>query len=236
MPVDAIVLDLMLPERDGLDVLRSLRSDGFTKPILILTARDGVEDRVQGLDSGADDYLAKPFAFAELLARIRALLRRDVVNRELCLKADDLEMNLVTRVITRGGVEIDLTRREFELLEFLLRNKNTAVTRDMIAREVWKEGTGTLTNTIDVYITLLRKKIERPDKRDAHPHGPRRRLCLEGCVMSRLSIRWRLTLWYGAVLAGVLAVFGTSVFLLLRRELQNRTSRALLDPDVRDRG
>ena len=119
---------------------------------------------MQGLDSGADDYLAKPFAFAELLARIRALLRRDVVNRELCLRADDLEMNLVTRVVTRGGVEIDLTRREFELLEFLLRNKNTAVTRDMIAREVWKEGTGTLTNTIDVYITLLRKKVERPDK------------------------------------------------------------------------
>ena len=165
LPVDAIVLDLMLPERDGLDVLRSLRSDGFTKPILILTARDTIEDRVQGLDSGADDYLPKPFAFAELLARIRALLRRDVVNRDLCLRADDLEMNLITRVTTRGGVEIDLTRREFELLEFLLRNKNTAVTRDMIAREVWKEGTGTLTNTIDVYITLLRKKIERPDKR-----------------------------------------------------------------------
>jgi DNA-binding response OmpR family regulator len=164
-PVDAIVLDLMLPERDGLDVLRSLRSEGFSKPILILTARDTVEDRVQGLDSGADDYLPKPFAFAELLARIRALLRRDIVNRDLCLKADDLEMNLVTRVVTRGGMEIDLTRREFELLEFLLRNKNSTVTRDMIAREVWKEGTGTLTNTIDVYITLLRKKIERQDKR-----------------------------------------------------------------------
>ncbi len=165
MPVDAVVLDLMLPERDGMDVLRSLRSDGFTKPILILTARDGIDDRVQGLDAGADDYLPKPFAFAELLARIRALLRRDVVNRDLCLKADDLEMNLVSRSVTRGGVELDLTRREFELLEFLLRNKNTTVTRDMIAREVWKEGTGTLTNSIDVYITLLRKKIERPDKR-----------------------------------------------------------------------
>ncbi|WP_165225706.1 response regulator transcription factor [Aquisphaera insulae] len=165
VPVDAVVLDLMLPERDGLDVLRSLRSDGFTKPILILTARDTIEDRVEGLDSGADDYLAKPFAFAELLARIRALLRRDVVNRELCLKADDLEMNLVGRSVTRGGTEIDLTRREFELLEFLLRNKNSAVTRDMIAREVWKEASGTLTNTIDVYITLLRKKIERPDLR-----------------------------------------------------------------------
>ena len=165
VPVDAVVLDLMLPERDGMDVLRSLRSEGFTKPILILTARDGVDDRVLGLDAGADDYLSKPFAFAELLARIRALLRRDVVNRDLCLKADDLEMNLITRVVTRGGVEIDLTRREFELLEFLLRNKNNTVTRDMIAREVWKEGTGTLTNTIDVYITLLRKKVERPDKK-----------------------------------------------------------------------
>jgi DNA-binding response OmpR family regulator len=165
VPVDAVVLDLMLPERDGLDVLRSLRSEGFTKPILILTARDGVDDRVQGLDAGADDYLSKPFAFAELLARIRALLRRDVVNRDLCLKADDLEMNLITRVVTRSGNEIDLTRREFELLEFLLRNKNNTVTRDMIAREVWKEGSGTLTNTIDVYITLLRKKVERPDKK-----------------------------------------------------------------------
>lgn len=165
IPVDAVVLDLMLPERDGMDVLRSLRSEGFTKPILILTARDGVDDRVLGLDAGADDYLSKPFAFAELLARIRALLRRDVVNRDLCLKADDLEMNLISRVVTRGGVEIDLTRREFELLEFLLRNKNNTVTRDMIAREVWKEGTGTLTNTIDVYITLLRKKVERPEKK-----------------------------------------------------------------------
>jgi two-component system copper resistance phosphate regulon response regulator CusR len=165
MPVDAVVLDLMLPERDGLDILRELRKDGFTKPILILTARDTVEDRVQGLDSGADDYLPKPFAFAELLARIRALLRRNVANPELFHRADDLEMSLVSRSVTRGGVEIELTRREFDLLEFLLRNKNTTVTRDMIAREVWKEGTGTLTNTIDVYITLLRKKIERPDKR-----------------------------------------------------------------------
>lgn len=162
--VDAMILDLMLPKRDGLDVLRSLRAEGFSKPVLILTARDEVEARVEGLDSGADDYLVKPFAFAELLARLRALIRRDVVSRELCFQADDLEMNLVARSVVRGGVEIDLTRREFELLEFLLRNKNTPVTREMIAREVWKEGTGTLTNTIDVYITLLRKKIERSDR------------------------------------------------------------------------
>jgi DNA-binding response OmpR family regulator len=162
-PIDALILDLMLPGRDGLDVLRALRADGFSKPVLILTARDGVEARVEGLDSGADDYLVKPFAFTELVARVRALLRRDTISRELCFQAGDLELNLVARSVVRGGVEIDLTRREFELLEFLLRNKNTPVTREMIAREVWKEGTGTLTNTIDVYITLLRKKIERLD-------------------------------------------------------------------------
>ena len=235
VPVDAVVLDMMLPERDGLDVLRSLRSDGFTKPILILTARDTVEDRVQGLDSGADDYLPKPFAFAELLARIRALLRRDVVNRDLCLKADDLEMNLVTRVITRGGVEIDLTRREFELLEFLLRNKNTR--RD--ARHDRSGGLEGRDGNADQHDRRLHHAAPEEDRAarqaDAHPHGARRGLCLEGWLMSRLSIRWRLTLWYGAVLTGVLAVFGTSVFLLLRRELQNRTSRALLDSDVRDR-
>jgi two-component system, OmpR family, copper resistance phosphate regulon response regulator CusR len=165
VPIDAMVLDLMLPERDGLDVLRELRANGFNKPVLILTARDGVESRVEGLDSGADDYLAKPFAFAELLARIRALLRRDVVSRDLCLRADDLEMNLVARTVVRGGAELELTRREFELLEFLLRNKNNAVTREMIAKDVWKEASGTLTNTIDVYITLLRKKVESPERK-----------------------------------------------------------------------
>src|SRR4051794_22662842 len=164
-PFDAVVLDLMLPGRSGLEVLRDLRSKGFRKPVLILTARDAVEDRVTGLDAGADDYLIKPFAFDELLARLRALLRRDSSGRELVLRADDLEVDLPGRRVIRDGVELDLTRREFELLEYLLRNKNSIVTRDMIARDVWKETTGALTNTIDVYITLLRKKVERPEKR-----------------------------------------------------------------------
>jgi two-component system, OmpR family, copper resistance phosphate regulon response regulator CusR len=159
--IDAVVLDLMLPGRDGLQVLRDLRANGFTKPVLILTARDTVDDRVHGLDGGADDYLVKPFAFAELLARLRALLRRDVSGRELFLRADDLEMDLLARRVVRAGVELDLTRREFELLEYLLRHKDAAVTREMIARDVWKDGDGALTNTIDVYITLLRKKVER---------------------------------------------------------------------------
>jgi DNA-binding response OmpR family regulator len=159
---DAVVLDLMLPGRHGLQVLRDLRAGGFTKPVLILTARDTVEERVAGLDTGADDYLVKPFAFAELLARLRALLRRGAAGRELVLQADDLAMDLLARRVVRGGVELDLTKREFELLEYLLRHKDTTVTREMIAREVWKDAGGTLTNTIDVYVTLLRKKVERP--------------------------------------------------------------------------
>jgi two-component system, OmpR family, copper resistance phosphate regulon response regulator CusR len=162
---DAIILDLMLPGRDGLKVLRDLRSQGYPRPVLILTARDAVEDRVEGLDNGADDYLVKPFAFAELLARLRALLRRDVSGRELILRADDLEIDLLARRVVRAGVELDLTKREYELLEYLIRHKNSAVTRDMIAREVWKEVTGSPTNAIDVYVTLLRKKVERPGAR-----------------------------------------------------------------------
>ncbi len=161
-PIDAIVLDLMLPGRNGLEVLRDLRARGFAKPILILTARDTVDDRVGGLDGGADDYLVKPFAFAELLARLRALLRRDVTGRELFLRAVDLEMDLLARRVVRDGVEVELTRREFELLEYLLRHKNATVTREMIGRDVWKETTGIPTNVIDVYITQLRKKIDRP--------------------------------------------------------------------------
>jgi DNA-binding response OmpR family regulator len=163
---DAVVLDLMLPGRHGLQVLRDLRAGGFARPVLILTARDTVEERVAGLDTGADDYLVKPFAFAELLARLRALLRRGAPAGagagERFLRAADLEIDLLARRVVRGGVEIDLTRREFELLEYLLRHRNATVTRAMIARDVWKDADGTLTNTIDVYITLLRKKVERP--------------------------------------------------------------------------
>ncbi|HEV3163498.1 MAG TPA: response regulator transcription factor [Isosphaeraceae bacterium] len=162
---DAIVLDLMLPGHDGLKVLRDLRGHGFSKPVLILTARDTVDDRVRGLDAGADDYLVKPFAFAELHARLRALLRRGPSGLELILRADDLEMDLLSRRVIRAGVELDLTKREFELLEYLLRHKNAAVTRDTIGRDVWKDPGGTITNAIDVCVTMLRKKVERPGAR-----------------------------------------------------------------------
>lgn len=159
--LDALVLDVLLPGRDGFQVLDDLRGHDFRAPVLMLTARDAVEDRVRGLDSGADDYLVKPFAFAELVARLRALLRRASRSGELQLRADDLEMDLVARRVVRGGLEIELTRREFDLLEFLLRNKNTVVTRDMIARAVWHDPGDVLTNVIDVYVNLLRKKVER---------------------------------------------------------------------------
>src|SRR5436190_16971334 len=139
---DVVVLDLMLPGRDGFQVLRDLGERGFGKPVLILTSRDAVEDRVKGLDSGADDYLLKPFAFAELLARLRALLRRNLGDRELLLRADNLEMDLVARRVVRAGTELGLSNREFELLHFLLRHKNAVVTREMIGRDVWKEPDG----------------------------------------------------------------------------------------------
>ena len=163
-PFDCLILDLMLPGRDGLQVLADLRRAGKTVPVLILTSRDAVEDRVIGLDAGADDYLVKPFAFAELLARLRVMLRRGRAESPTVLRADDLEMDLVHRRVTRAGSEITLTPREFELLEYLLRHKNATVTRDMLGRDVWKEPGHALTNVIDVFVTLLRRKLEGPDR------------------------------------------------------------------------
>jgi DNA-binding response OmpR family regulator len=134
-------------------------------PVLILTARDAVEDRVVGLDAGADDYLVKPFAFAELLARLRVLLRRGRASEDTVLRAGDLEVDLLHRRVTRGGVEVTLTLREFEVLAYLLRHKNATVTRAMLGRDIWKEPDHALTNVIDVYITLLRRKLDRPGQR-----------------------------------------------------------------------
>jgi len=159
---DLMVLDLMLPGRDGLDILGALRRRGLGTPVLILSARDAVEDRVQGLETGADDYLVKPFAFTELLARIRALLRRGRQDEVLRLQAANLEMDLVTHSVRRGGAPLDLTVKEFDLLEFLLRHQGQAVSREMIGRDVWHEGQRAtpLDNVIDVHIARLRKKVD----------------------------------------------------------------------------
>ena len=159
---DCLVLDLMLPGRDGLQILADLRKRSQTLPVIILTARDTIEDRVIGLDAGADDYLVKPFAFAELLARLRVLLRRDRHERETVLWARDLEVDLVDRLASRGGTPISLSQREFDILAYLMKHKNTIVTRDMLGKDIWKEPNYSLTNVIDTYMSLLRRKVERP--------------------------------------------------------------------------
>ena len=159
---DLMVLDLMLPGRSGLEILQTLRQRHVETPVLILTARDGVEDRVLGLDRGADDYLVKPFALPELLARIRALLRRGRSSEILRLKVANLEMDLVARRVVRGDRAIDLTGREFELLEYLLRHQGSLVSREMLARDVWKEPRRAtpLDNVIDVQMARLRRKVD----------------------------------------------------------------------------
>ena len=159
---DVVLLDLTLPGRDGLEILRALRQRRMETPVLVLTARDSLEDRVTGLDAGADDYLVKPFAFTELLARIRALVRRGRVADAPKLAAGDLEMDLVTRKVIRAGKPVDLTVREFELLEFLMRYQGQVVSRETLARDVWKETARTtpLDNVIDVHIARLRRKVD----------------------------------------------------------------------------
>jgi two-component system, OmpR family, copper resistance phosphate regulon response regulator CusR len=162
-PYDVLVLDLGLPGRGGLEVLAHLRARGLTMPVLVVTARDSVEDRVVGLEAGADDYLVKPFAFAELLARIRALLRRGRPEEALRVHVADLELDPVGRSVRRGGQPIDLTAREFELLEYLVRHQGQIVSREMLGRDVWQEpARGTpLDNVIDVHITRLRRKVDQ---------------------------------------------------------------------------
>jgi two-component system copper resistance phosphate regulon response regulator CusR len=159
---DLVVLDLMLPGRGGLEILQALRQRRIETPVLIVTARDGLDDRVRGLDLGADDYLVKPFALPELLARVRALLRRGRPSDVFRLKAADLELDLVARRGSRGDRALDLTVREFELLEYLLRHQGHLVSREMLAREVWKEPRRAtpLDNVIDVQMTRLRRKVD----------------------------------------------------------------------------
>jgi DNA-binding response OmpR family regulator len=164
---DLVLLDLMLPGRSGLEILTALRKQKCQTPVLILTARDAVEDRVEGLDTGADDYVVKPFAFPELLARIRALTRRGRPEQALRLKLADLELDCVTRKVTRSGQEIDLTAKEFDLLEYLLRHQSHVVSREMLACDVWKVKSRAtpLDNVIDVHITRLRRKVDAPFKK-----------------------------------------------------------------------
>jgi two-component system OmpR family response regulator len=161
-PYDAIVLDVMLPGRNGLDVCRSLRESGVWSPILMLTARDGVEDKVSGLDSGADDYLSKPFSFAELLARLRALTRRGPSERPAVLEVGTLRLDPATRQAWRGQAEVDLSAKEFALLETFMRNPGDVLTRLDLLEHAWDYGYENRSNVVDVYVRYLRAKIDRP--------------------------------------------------------------------------
>jgi DNA-binding response OmpR family regulator len=159
-PYDLAVLDLMLPKRDGFEVLKALRARRVDTPVLVLTARDTVSDKVVGLDLGADDYLTKPFAFEEFLARVRALLRRGAGPRTPILRLGDLTLDPATRAVTRGKRRITLTAREYALLEYFLRNPNRVLTRPMIAQHVWGLDFDSESNIIDVYVGYLRRKID----------------------------------------------------------------------------
>jgi len=161
---DLIVLDLMLPKLDGMEILKKIRDSGKDVPVLILTAKDSVEDIVAGLEGGSDDYLTKPFAFAELLARIRALLRRSQEQKITTLKAGDLTLNPLTREVKRGDRKIELTSKEYALLEYFMRNVNKVLTRTLISEHVWNYEFDPLTNVVDVYVNYLRKKIDQPSE------------------------------------------------------------------------
>jgi len=162
---DLIVLDIILPKMDGITLCRKLREGKVNTPVLILTARDTVRDKVTGLDAGADDYLTKPFAFEEFLARIRALLRKKDLPEATKLAVEDLELDLLTHKVTRQSKEIALTSKEYALLEYLMRNAGTVVTRTMISEHVWDVNFDTFTNVIDVYINYLRNKIDSDYKK-----------------------------------------------------------------------
>ena len=158
---DLLVVDVMLPGMSGLDVLKNIRRERIQTPVLILSAQSQIDQRVKGLDAGADDYLTKPFAIDELLARVRALLRRGATESPGVLQVDDLLLNPATREVTRGGQRIDLTLKEYALLEYLMRHTGRVLTRPMISEHVWNQDFDTFTNVIDVYVNYLRNKIDR---------------------------------------------------------------------------
>ena len=159
-PYDLIILDIMMPKKDGIEMCKELRSKRINTPILMLTAKDAVEDRVRGLDAGADDYMVKPFSFNELLARVRALLRREAVTKSPEIKLGDLVLNTLTREVRRGDRTIELTTKEYVILEYFMRHHNVVVTRTMLEEHAWDYDFESLSNLIDVYIRRLRRKLD----------------------------------------------------------------------------
>jgi len=162
-PYDLIILDIMMPKKDGIEMCKELRSKRINTPILMLTAKDAVDDRVRGLDAGADDYMVKPFSFNELLARVRALLRREAITKSPEIKLGDLVLNTLTREVRRGDRTIELTTKEYVILEYFMRHPNVVVTRTMLEEHAWDYDFDSLSNLIDVYIRRLRRKLDDND-------------------------------------------------------------------------
>lgn len=214
---DALVLDVMMPRKDGYTLVQEMRSQGMDTPVLFLTARDSVADRVKGLDLGADDYLVKPFDFDELLARLRAMTRKHVGQRTNTLTVGDLTLDTAQRRVTRGGEEIALLPKEFAILEYLMRHPGTVLSREQIEDQIWNYEYAGSSNNVDGYLSRLRKKIDEgrgrssstPSGAWAGPSGPRRG---EG-PMKRRSVQVRLTLWYTLLMAGMAGLL--LVFLLV---------------------
>ncbi len=159
-PYDLIILDIMMPKKDGIEMCKELRSKRINTPILMLTAKDAVDDRVRGLDAGADDYMVKPFSFNELLARVRALLRREAITKSPEIKLGDLVLNTLTREVRRGDRTIELTTKEYVILEYFMRHPNVVVTRTMLEEHAWDYDFDSMSNLIDVYIRRLRRKLD----------------------------------------------------------------------------
>ena len=221
-PYDAIVLDVVLPGLDGFDTCRELRKAGVWSPVLMLTARDSVGDRVDGLDAGADDYLTKPFSFAELFARLRALARRGGVERPTELVVGDLRLDPASRRVWRGGTEVPLSPKEFALLETFMRRPGQTLSRLQLIEHAWDFAYENRSNVIDVYVRYLREKVDRPFGEESLEtvRGVGYRL---RDAMSRIPIRIRLTLFFAAAMAIVLAAVGLFVYMRVASDLDART-------------
>ena len=232
-PYDALVLDVMLPGIDGFETCRRLRDDGVWTPVLLLTARDSVEDRVAGLDGGADDYLTKPFSFAELSARLRALVRRGQKERPAVLEVGDLRLDPATRQAWRGERRVDLSTKEFALLEAFMRRPGEVLSRLELLEHAWDFGYENRSNVIDVYVRYLREKVDRPFGVESIEtvRGAGYRLREDGgATLSRVPVRIRLTLAFTAVMAVVLVAVGLFVYARVGSDLD-----AALDNSLRSR-
>ena len=232
---DLVILDVMIPAPDGFAVCKELRRTGHRMPVLMLTARDAVEDRIEGLDRGADDYLTKPFEFRELLARLRALLRRPSAVQPSTLSVADLVVDTAGQAVTRGGKFVSLTAKEYALVEFLARNAGRVVGRAEIAEHVWDEEFDPFSNLIEVYVNRVRRKIDTKGFKpllhtrrgagyvlspEGTPEGKSRRM--HGGATMFSSVRIRLTVWYTAAMAAILILLASVTYFIIRQNVRAR--------------